>query len=266
MSTARTGSNHLISLINTNIPGCYSFGELFNLTSLSKSELHTCLSDPITYLNEKIESNSRECVAVGFKMFYYHATKMGFGNNAPFLLPYSPQIRSITEGVLTEVVTDYILEEVEKKFIRLWKYLKDSNYHVIHFKRDNLLRSYISLKYAYITNKWTGITSYVGNKIELSYDECIDYFQKTTDYERKYEKYFKENPTLSITYEQLVQDQGLVLLQLADFLHCKEPLVNNSHREKNELPLSDIVANYSELKMKLKNTIWHQFFNEGQII
>ena len=119
ITTARTGSNWLISLMSSH-KNISAYGEVFNI-------LRGRSTDDIW--KEVFNKKLRKVKFIGFKIFYDH--------------PLNTNDKSVWNKILS-----------------------DKSIHIIHLKRENMLRSFISLKIAHKTQTWGLTPENTNNTIE----------------------------------------------------------------------------------------------------
>ena len=176
--------------------------------------------------------------AKGFKVFYYH--------------PSDADQASIDE-------TWFALQGIP-------------NLHLIHLRRLNILETAVSSKIAYESGVYGDLgkaNKLAGQSIPLATQQSIIYpadkltavFEKTREWEDNYPKRFGVCPSLDITYEALVAQPEVELRKICSFLGCNESvhLVTNFRKQRNK-KLSNIVANYAELKEHFSGSSWEEFF------
>jgi LPS sulfotransferase NodH len=164
---------------------------------------------------------------VGFKLFYYHAQDDG------------------REPV--------------------WRFLKDDkSIAVIHLKRSNTLRALLSLKKAFVTNRWTAVSKPEADRlsIRLDYDECLERFVWAQETKERYDAYFSDHPLLDVTYERLCEDRDGQCRRIQEFLGVDLRPLRPSTYKQAQLPLATAIANYAELKARFAGTPWECFFEE----
>ena len=267
LSTARSGSNYLVNLINSNSSTTFTYGELFNLNSLTKDKINIALKSPVKYLIKSLRLSARHYRTVGFKIFYYHATKKGYGNNNPDLVKVASKTLKDRIGIFNSYIkANYEIDELTDKFSEVWRYLREKDFDVVHLKRKNLLKSYVSLKKAYITDQWTSGNDSVKGvkdiKINLSYKECSNYFNLIKTYERKYDLFFKNHNIITVYYEDLVSHKKQTINRLEKFLSIKITSTDLMIKKQEGKPLSEVVLNYQQLKRDFLNSKWNKYFEE----
>jgi hypothetical protein len=95
---------------------------------------------------------------------------------------------------------------------KLSEFVKENNYRVIHLKRQNRLKKYISWKKVYENQgKWgdnylinDGENPWLKNKVEVDVDDLLDRFRIDEDQENMYDEKFPN--VLEIYYEDMVLD------------------------------------------------------------
>lgn len=237
LSRSRTGSVYLRSLLNSHSQ-INVFGELFqkhneinwNFTNIYRSKRERLIfqKDPVLFLEKEIfRKHPRYIMAVGFKIFYYHAQNDNWGS--------------------------------------VWNYLQNQrDLKIIHLKRGNILKTHLSKVRADRSGKWVNLT---GEKEEfepltLSFGECRDDFIRTRKWENGYDTIFENHHKLDTYYEDLCDDSKNELHRIQEFLNVdEEDLQSNTYRQ-NTQPLSQTIANYLELKEQFKGTPWSEFFDE----
>lgn len=267
LGRSRVGSNYLSSILDRH-KNIRFFGELFNLDSLPKKSLKNALKDPPKYLREIIYKKYPDSIkAVGFKMFYYHATRdsLNFKPNKLFRETSKEKRESISKFHLY-LKSNYDLKALGTELEKVWAYLlKDLELRIIHLKRQNILRTWLSTKIAFMTNKWTSKGKGGNNNlisIHLDYDDCVDAFEKTRAWEQKYDKLFHNHKKLEVMYEDMVQEKEKTMKNIFNFLDVPHSEVASPLKKQNTRPLSKAISNYWELKEKFQATYWIEFFEE----
>ncbi|MBU1912577.1 MAG: sulfotransferase [Candidatus Omnitrophica bacterium] len=237
LASPRTGSSYLVSLLGSHTQTiCY--GEIIiSLKSFSSyypgydSERFTAFRDkyPIKFMEKLIfRKYPSNIAAVGFKIFYQQAR----------------------QGRLKKV----------------WPYLKNlPDLKIIHLKRKNLLKSYLSYRLTKITNVWqihdaSQVTKDI--KIQLGYNDCLDYFLRMQKWIDQCNILFKDSRVLEVFYEDLDKDCSKETNRIQKFLNLETETLRSSLKKLNIHPLTETISNYWELKEKFKNTYWVNFFEE----
>ena len=239
LARSRTGSNFLRGLLNTH-PQIIVLGELFQNDqqigwaypgySQSHQNLALFRQKPVDFLSRKVFRNfPTQTKAVGFKIFYYHAHS---GNWQP-----------------------------------VWPYLQQQkNLRVIHIKRRNLLKTYLSKKKADLTDVWVHTN---GNhqtrkpfSVALDFDECQETFSQTRAWENEYNAFFGNQKILEIFYEDLADDYAEEMERVFSFLDVEQFPVEPQTHKQSKKPLSETIENYSKIKSQFQGSEWEAFFED----
>jgi LPS sulfotransferase NodH len=236
----RTGSSFLQSMLNSHRQ-IVTFGEIYQRfdaicwdyrgyrRDLPKSRLFAFQNDPIGFLETHVFSKfPRHIAAVGFKLFYTHARH--------------PQQKT------------------------LWSYLRDhQDIKIIHIKRRNVLRTYLSLETAKKMHKWRDVTGTAVKEqtsIALDYEGCLAKFIDTKKQELKYDLFFDDHEKIEIFYEELAPGYQREMRHIQQFLGVEHQDVSPATHKQARLPLSDAILNYDELKARFRGTSWEVFFED----
>lgn len=240
LGRARSGSNFLRGLLNSHSQ-IITFGELFrSYDSIGwefpdhdqylqyRSLISLMQSNPVSFLEKKVfRKFPKRILAVGFKLFYYHA------------------------------------QDDSRKDV--WPYLKNQkDLKIIHLKRNNTLGVIFSLKKANMTNKWTNITGEEEEKftIPLDYDECLKEFTWEQEARKQFDDYFEGHPRIEVFYENLCNHCESEIKRIQEFLGVRYEIVKPTTYKQSNQPLSKSISNYFELKEKFKDTSWEEFFED----
>ncbi|MBE0410697.1 MAG: sulfotransferase [Anaerolineales bacterium] len=237
LSRSRSGSNLLRGLLNSHSQ-VVTFSEMFKNPNIigwdisgypnSGRVLDLFQKDTRLFIRKEVfKKFPKQIKAVGFKIFYYHA--------------YGTELAPV------------------------WDYLKeDHRIHVIHLKRNNILKTHVSKKRAQITDNWINLTGEreTAPKFKLDYEELLNDFTQTRAWEAEAEQFFKGHPKIEINYEQLVRDFAGEMTKIQAFLGLDyEQVFPQTHKQASK-PLSATIENYLELKKRFADTPWEVFFTE----
>lgn len=240
LGEGRSGSNFLRGLLNSH-PAIVTFGELFRFHDsigweFPEYERHqqtpklVALSqrEPARFLETEVFGlYPRKIRAVGFKIFYYHAQN----------------------------------EERQPG----WTYLQQRrDIAVVHVKRWNTLRSFLSLKKAFQTDRWTNHRGPEedGLSIALDYQECLDRFVWAKEVKAEYDDRFRDHPMIEVVYETLCRNLQPQCQRILDFLGVPEAPLRSSTFKQGTLPLPKAITNYYELRKRFQGTPWEPFFED----
>ncbi len=237
LGRSRTGSNFLRSLLNSH-PSVMVLGEIFrnqNTIDFDHPEFQTTKqimkiyqSNPEKFL-EKIVFRRipAKYQALGFKLFYYHAR--------------------------------------ENPFSRIWQAIRDQKeIRILHIKRKNILRTHLSRENALKTGQWVNTNGQEAHlhSYRLDYDALLEDFIQTRQWEQQAGSFFSTHPMIEIIYEDLSENTQEQIQKIQHFLNLpKYPFHAQTHKQIQK-PLSEIIENYEELKIKFKNTEWASFFED----
>lgn len=237
LTMPRSGSNYLSYLLHDH-PNIISIGELFCIETLwgqpgKKNLNHNFLLKffrnlfPILFLKKYIyHEYPNNIQAVGFRFFYHQVDR----------------------------------------FKTVFKYLFSlKGIKIIHLKRMNLLDNLISLKLARKTRIWSSLVKPRKKiiKINLDYNECLEYFKNATFIRNKYDGLLKNKSCIDVHYEQLIKNTQKEISKLLNFLNIPnipKKSLNCSLIKQNLYKPQEVVTNYKQLKNQFKNSQWSKFF------
>jgi LPS sulfotransferase NodH len=262
LATARTGSNLLSSLLSAH-PAIKMYGELFNLDTLARKDLSDALDDPIAYLRARLSREHRPAIAaVGFKMFYEHLTPDYFQKPID-TADATERLRTKIDEFARYVAAHYDETTLSQRFRAAWACLaQDRQLAVIHLRRRNSLHTLVSLKTAFVTGQFWSLNgdADVTTTIRLSAAECQRFFERTDASAADADRLFAAHRKLDVTYEALVEGRDEQLREIARFLNVPCLPVSTRMRKQIGAPVSQVIANYGELKDWFCQTRWQAFF------
>ncbi|MBU1213247.1 MAG: sulfotransferase [Alphaproteobacteria bacterium] len=231
LARGRVGSNLLSSYLNSH-PGIVVKGEIFGAKQLRKAG-PAAENDPEAHMNSVAFSVYPHAVAaVGFKLFYYHASR------------------------------------ATQKACQIWPILlSDKNVKIIHLTRENILRTHLSHVIATKTLKWTqagpiNAVATAEKLTRLGFEECENAFIKTERWQNRTEEMFRDHPMHHVTYEQLTSEPEGALTKIQKFLGVEPRALASFHTKQNTESLRQLIQNYDELKSAFASTPWSRFFEE----
>ena len=262
LGSARTGSNLLLSLLSAH-SHIKTYGELFNLDMLPKTNLIEVLDDPVTFLRRKVyEDHKLEIAAVGFKMFYDHLTRDYFVKLVD-VSDAAPQLQEKYTQFSNFIESNYAWEILDKRFRTTWEFLRaDQSLAVIHLQRRNMLHTLISLKRAYMTSQWWSLKSGAQAipPVHLDPEECCRYFEKLSSSAAEADAAFAEHPKINVIHEDLIEKQQDTMQRIFAFLKVPYESVTTRMKKQNPASPRETVDNYEQLKNYFRNTRWDVFF------
>lgn len=233
LGNARTGSTLLQSYLNEHSE-IFCEGEIFNTNHLKiygkpKKLRRKMLENPLKYLRTYgYPLHSSKIKVAGFKLFYSH-----FRTSE------------------TKIIWDFLKEKKDIK--------------IIHIKRKNFLKSFVSLKIATKTNEWRAFNSNISTEnksISLTKQECIDEFELQNKLYSEMENIFEKHELLEVFYDDLTENPQETMNKVFDFLETQRISISKPALIKqNPEMLNQLITNYESLKQDFKNTEWEHFFD-----
>lgn len=238
LGRSRTGSNFLRGLLSSH-PEVITTGEILrnpdqidwdsNQYFVNDKVLNLYQTKPVDFMQKIVFRKFPPHIkAMGFKLFYYHAQT--------------------------------------EPFNQIWGYLKENtDIHVIHIKRENILKTHLSRAQANRSGSWVNTS---GKKeehgpITLDPAECLQDFEQTRQWENHFDDYFKDHPVKQVTYEELSEDYEPVIRDIQSFLHISACPVKPQTYKQSSKPLSEMISNFDDLQTQFSHTPWVDFFKES---
>jgi len=145
--------------------------------------------------------------------------------------------------------------------------VSDLDFRIIHLRRQNLLRRYLTW---YIANNVSHVTLAVeGDRIpdmpsvKLDPRECQQDFEATQKREEKFTQLFARHPNFSIAYEEIVAREHGKLASLLDFLGVSQRELTTSTKKLGADSLRSAIANFDELRSYFAGSPYAEFFDES---
>lgn len=224
LSRQRSGSNLLVNALQSR-PDFRVYGEIFR-GGVDESVKAAVKASPADYLDANIfKSYPSSIKAVGFKIFYQHPV-------------WDPSDR-------------------------VWQHLAGmEDLCVIHLRRHNLLKAYVSWKIAQKTDVWkqaNDTSVELDKRVTISPEECVAFFEQTLQQEQDADRRFAGKPVLQTTYESLTArfDEQMDLIQ--EFLNVDPQRIAMKTAKQNPESLSELVVNYDELSRAFAGTRWSEY-------
>jgi len=235
----RSGSSMIIGSLRRH-PQVVGFGELFGRLRIgfnvegyeeqkhSEAMLNARNAFPIEFLDNYIFSSYPEDKrAVGFKLF-------------PDQLA-GPHLRCVWEWIGGQ-----------------------RDLAVIFLTRRNLLATYVLLLVAKETGAY-GIRQAAERPsitVSVDLDECLASFREREEYNALARERIAGHQVLELAYEELAADPAAHLVRIQEFLglDVRPPEITAVRKETR--PLSQVIANYEEVRKRLAGTKWAGFLEE----
>ena len=241
LGLSRSGSNLLRDLLSAHSQ-VITFGELFRnddslawdcpvndkFKSKSRKLLSLIQNDPDKLMDTQVFGKTAKYVkAVGFKLFYYHAK----GENLKPIWPYLERRQDIK---------------------------------ILHLKRKNILKRYVSLEKAKNTNVWRDSTGKKAKNVTLTidYEDCLKSFEEVRGWENEYAHFFRNHQCIDVIYEDLAANSRPEMKRIQEFLNLRLEDVRPSIYKQSKRTLSESISNYYELKERFHGTPWAEFFED----
>jgi len=238
LTTQRSGSSFLMQSLRSH-PQIIAFGELFQIRRIgfntpgfdndSKALMRFRNRRPRDFLEWVLRRGYDQAVrAVGFKVHYNHLERPPL-DLARAHLAALPGLR------------------------------------VLHLKRRNLLRAYLSTVVMSIT-RVTGIKSATDRQappqVTLAPSDCLRYFEHTRQRQTFYDRMFAEHDVSPVIYENLVADYAHETTRIQRFLQVVPTSLKARNLRQEERPLSVAITNYPQLRREFESTPWAEFFDD----
>lgn len=241
-------------------------GEIFNLDKLSHEDVRDVLENSIAYFNKKLSCDSNSGIkAIGAKVFYEHLTDDYFSKFLD-MTEATPSVRERIVKLQRFLDANFDNAELDAKFKNTWDYLaSDQSISIIHLKRKNMLKSIVSLKRAYLTDEWMKLGKIATSeniRMTVEYEECLNFFNKVTLYEKRYSQLFKKHKWLEVVYEDLDNNRDKVINNVTDFLSLDSFIPYSIMKKQSVVSIPEVLLNFYELKERFQNTQWSVFFEE----
>jgi len=234
----RTGSNFLASSLRSH-KNIITYGELFSEQSRMRRDILWDIKgyqttqkalvlrdeDPIGFIETLVFKKMPVSVqALGFKLFYHQA---------------------------------------DENWECVWPYLESQELKVLHLKRKNYLKVFLSLSVAMRTKQFVSTNKKVIRQqpIELDYEDCLRWFERSKEWEQKYDTYFKD--CMMLYYDDLVSDYDRQMRAIQEYLNVSVCDVSSVLKKQAQLPLNKAIENYGQLKSRFSGTEWEVFFEEA---
>ncbi len=138
---------------------------------------------------------------------------------------------------------------------------------VIHLQRRNRVRVFVSLMLAHQNSVWVehgenDRNSLSSKKVTLNSADFFIMLNMFDVSKRNCLKPFVDCPVHEVWYEDLVASPGETLESLQRFLGVEPRLLTTGTKRINPEPLSELIANYDDVRRHFQNTEWDWCFDE----
>jgi LPS sulfotransferase NodH len=145
--------------------------------------------------------------------------------------------------------------------------VNDRDFRIIHLRRENLLRRYLS---HYIANRVTGVT-WVGHgqtipevqPVVLDPHECQKDFETVRSRELEFVELFAQHRSFSISYEEMVAGDVRKIGALLDFMGVSPRELTTTTGRLGCDDLRQVIANFEELRTYFAGSPYSKFFEQA---
>jgi hypothetical protein len=142
----------------------------------------------------------------------------------------------------------------------------DLDFRIIHLKRENLLRRFLS---HYIVNRVTYATMAVEGQtvpevppVRLDPYECQRDFETTQRQEAEFRELFARHRSFSLSYEEMVARNPARMAALLDFLGVSPRELTTPTKKLGNDDLRRAIANFDELRSHFAGSPFSKFFED----
>jgi LPS sulfotransferase NodH len=144
--------------------------------------------------------------------------------------------------------------------------VNDRDFRIIHLRRENLLRRYLS---HYIANRVTGVTWVVRSQtipevqpVVLNPYDCQKDFETVLGREKEFAELFAEHSGFSISYEEMIAPDAQKIQSLLDFIGVSRRELTTTTRKLGRDDLRQVIANFEELRTHFAGSPYSKFFDQ----
>lgn len=236
----RTGSNLLVSMLRSH-PAIGACGEVFNGRHLDdpipwppawerKDLIELRRSNKAALLDQLAEiAISMSLSAFGFKLMYFQAER-------------NPEVISYLQST--------------------------ANLRVLHLRRRNRLRRFVSHELASLQDKWKNPMLAAGEarpkttaaKLHLEFAACVRDFVQHMSLENRAIETFRDKPILELHYEELASNPQDVGRRTLEFLGLPDHPLQLGEAKSGTESLDAVVSNLPELRAQFEE--WLHYFDQ----
>lgn len=230
----RTGSTLLMRSLN-NHSRIIGYGEIVKNIDRYPGHYHEFghgeslfQRDPVAFLETRVFRKYPPAIeAVGFKIFYHHAPR---------------------DTAWGKAVWDYLLSRPDL--------------NILHLKRRNLLKVFLSKKQAGRTGEYIKYSNGAGEALALDPDEALAFFEQMRAGEAEYDALLSGRRLIEVVYEEMTGNYAAEMRRVQEFLGVQPEDVDPGTAKRPGRSLVSQIANYAELKERFQATPWESFFTE----
>ena len=243
---ARTGSSMLVHLLRSH-PEICSHDEVFSfpgtIGGMTGTYLMKCRADP-GFVDSLSAEKDRDPIKFLYKIVLDLQGKKAVG----FKLKHDELVLPEYKVLRGEVANDL-------------------DFRIIHLRRENLLRRYLS---HYIANRVTGVTLVVRGQtmpemqpVVLDSHECQKDFETVLAREKEFAELFAQHPSFSISYEEMIVPGAEKIQSLLDFIGVSRRELTTTTRKLGRDDLRQVIANFEDLRTYFAGSPYSRFFENA---
>jgi LPS sulfotransferase NodH len=144
--------------------------------------------------------------------------------------------------------------------------VNDRDFRIIHLRRENLLRRYLS---HYIANHVTQVTWAIHGQtipeiqpVVLDPHECQEDFETVLGREKQFAELFAHHPGFRISYEEMITPSSEKLQCLLDFMGVPRRELTTTTQKLGCNDLRRVIANFDELRSHFAGSPFAKFFED----
>lgn len=245
IGSRRSGTTHLKNLLRSH-KQVICYGELLNPSRIlwdyegmndehnSEALLNSRESNPVGFIDQIYSMmDEPEISAVGFKALYEH-----FGS--------SPQRRALLTHLCNK-----------------------SDLRIVHIKRNNVFKTFCSDHIAQLrVQRGTSMNAYspddVENNISITIDseQCLRFITATKVEEAKMDALFAPLNPHAMMYEDLAANMQQTMAGVLEYLELEQQELHSPNHKVRQQPISKVVSNYSEVRERLTQAGFEEFFSD----
>lgn len=155
---------------------------------------------------------------------------------------------------------------------RVKRYLKDLlNVKIIHLRRRNLIKQYVSLELMHNQSKYGRFSAHVTTqpelvKINIDSSKALAYINKIYDQRKESLTLMEHLDYIELDYEDIIRGGALseeAVSTLADFLDVQDDRMVSSQVKMNSSNLREVIANFSELELFFESSPYSEWLYES---
>ena len=241
---ARSGSTMLVHLLRSN-PQICSHDEIFSpnkITGLIGIYLEQSQRDP-EFVDRLSNERDRDPIRFLYQVALDSQGKRAVGFKLKHDELVLPEFQKVREAIVS-----------------------DREIRIIHLRRENLLRRYLS---HYIALRVTRVTLAVLDQpipqvgaVRLDPVECEQDFHTVMEREAQLKKLLARHTGFHISYEEMVARDPGQMAALQDFLGVRQTILTTTTKKLGNSRLRDAIENFDELKEFFADGPFLRFFDE----